>query len=48
MANRLDLEQWLEEALKALGGRGKIPEICKKIWEIHEGELRASGDLFFT
>lgn len=25
-----------------------IPQICKRIWEAHETDLRASGDLFYT
>ena len=48
MPNKLDLVPWLEDALRALGGRGTIAQICKKIWESHEADLRASGDLFFT
>jgi hypothetical protein len=38
----------VHKALTALGGRGRIAEICKYIWEAHEAELRNSGDLFYT
>ena len=47
-ADRSDLRQWLMEALKALGGRAAIPEVCKYVWTHHEGDLRKSGNLFFS
>jgi hypothetical protein len=31
MATREDLESWLQTALRALGGKGPVVEICKKI-----------------
>ncbi len=48
MATRDDLCDWVIEALKANGGRARIVEICKHIWEHHESDLRKSGDLFYT
>lgn len=48
MATKHDLEEWIVAALKSLGGAGNIPAICKHIWDHHESELRASGDLFYT
>ncbi len=48
MATKHDLVDWLYEALKGLRGRGKIPELCKFVWDNHEQELRRSGDLFYT
>ncbi len=48
MAVREDLEGWLTEALTLAGGRGSIVNLCRKIWELHEPELRNSGDLFYT
>jgi hypothetical protein len=48
MATKHDLVDWLYKALRALGGKGSIPELCKYVWENHEEELRASGDLFYT
>ena len=48
MATKYDLETWLTEALKALGGSGRIASICKHVWEAHEAELRDSGELFYT
>jgi len=48
MASRHDLQDWVIEALQALGGRGKVVDVCKHIWKHREAELRASGDLFYT
>ena len=48
MANKDDLVDWLYDALKAHNGRGRIVDLCKHVWEIHENDLRASGDLFYT
>jgi hypothetical protein len=48
MVTREDLEGWLKSALKDLGGKGKIVEICKWVWKHHERELEGSGDLFYT
>lgn len=39
---------WLREALQARGGRASVVEASKHIWQRHEPELRALGDLFFT
>ena len=46
--NRDNLQLWVVDALKSHGGRGTIVQVCKHIWEHHEGQLRTSGDLFFT
>ncbi len=48
MAIKDDLKPWLVEALRALGGRGKIVEICKAVWKEHQAELQDSGNLFYT
>jgi hypothetical protein len=48
MASNNDLKAWVLDALKALGGSGSVPQIAKHIWDAHEAELRASGDLFYT
>ena len=47
MATKNDLVDWLYEALRGLG-RGRIPYLCKFVWENHEQELRQSGELFYT
>lgn len=48
MAERNDLKVWVVEALRQLGGAGSIIHVCQRVWRMHESELRASGDLFFT
>ena len=48
MAKKEDIQDWLLEALNSLGGEGTIVQICKFIWDHYEGELKQSGDLFFT
>ena len=48
MATREDLEGWVVEALRTCGGRARIVQICRHIWEHYEDELRASGDLLYT
>ncbi|GIW05494.1 MAG: hypothetical protein KatS3mg060_0299 [Dehalococcoidia bacterium] len=47
MATRLDLRNWIIEALQALGGRGTPIEVSRVIWERHEADLRRSGNLFY-
>jgi hypothetical protein len=47
MLTRNDLIPWVIEALKGLGGRGRIDKICEHVWNNHEHELRASGGLLF-
>jgi|SRR6266545_5683432 len=48
MATREDLQEWVIEVLRALGGKARIVEICKYIWEKHESDLRHSRDLMYT
>lgn len=48
MVTRDVLQDWLESALRELGGSGKIVEICKVVWKNHGAELEGSGDLFYT
>lgn len=48
MATKLDLQDWLIEALTELGGSGSVVEVCEVVWRRHEPELRQSGDLFYT
>jgi len=42
------LKDWVLEALQAEGGSAKLPVIAKHIWENHEADLRARGDMFYT
>lgn len=48
MAHKADLQEWVIEALKYLGGEAHLTRVAEHIWENRESDLRASGDLFFT
>lgn len=48
MATKIDLQDWVHNALVHLGGRGSLTDVAKEIWRVHEGDLRSSGDLFYT
>jgi hypothetical protein len=42
---RAIMKDWVVEALNELGGRGTILDISKHVWETHEDDIRAAGDL---
>ena len=46
--NKLELTNWTYEALINLGGKAKLAEVAREIWENHESDLRSSGDQFYT
>jgi hypothetical protein len=48
MLTKQDLPRLVSESLKRLGGSGSVVDVCRDVWQKHETELRASGDLFFT
>jgi len=48
MAAKSDLVDWVKEALKAAGGSSSLLFVAKHIWDHHQNDLRASGNLFFT
>lgn len=48
MATKHDLQDWILEALRELGGSGTIVQVCRVVWSRHEDDLRQSDDLFFT
>lgn len=48
MATKEDLQDWVAEAIRSLGGSARLVEVAKHIWNIHESDLRSSGNLFFT
>jgi len=47
-ATRDDLKRWVVEALRALGGKGRVIDVSREIWTRHEEELRASERLLYT
>lgn len=48
MATKHDLPDWVQNALRDIGGHASILGVAKHIWKNHESELKTSGDLFFT
>jgi len=48
VATKQDLRNWVIEALVHLDGAGSVVEVSRQVWEEHETDLRASGDLFYT
>jgi hypothetical protein len=42
MLTRDDLQIWVLEALKKLGGKARIKEVAKEIWNEHRPELEAN------
>ncbi|WP_458791647.1 hypothetical protein [Yoonia sp. MH D7] len=48
MADKSDLQEWVIDGLKANGGEVHLSKVAKYIWDNHEADLRASGDLFYT
>jgi hypothetical protein len=48
LATKSDIVDWVHRAIRDAGGRASILFVAQHIWQHHEQELRASGDLFFT
>jgi hypothetical protein len=48
MATKYDLQNWVFDALVALGGEATLVAVARNIWSRHEQDLRSSGDLFYT
>lgn len=48
MATRADLQGWVAEALRTLGGHGRVVEVAEALWRAHKDELRTSGNLMYT
>ena len=48
MATKANLQEWVLDALRDLGGEAHLARVAEHIWNRHEDDLRKSGDLFFT
>jgi hypothetical protein len=48
MTTKLDLKEWIVEALKAHDGRAHFIDVAKFIWINYQDELQHAGDLFYT
>ena len=42
------LNSWVIEALETAGGSAPLVDVSRQIWESHENDIRAEGDLLFT
>jgi hypothetical protein len=47
-ADRVDLEEWVCEALRHHGGEASVLDVSKYVWHQHGDQLRFSGNLFYT
>jgi len=48
VATKPDLTDWVCEALRHYGGRVKLVDVAKYIWQRYQTTLEASGDFLFT
>jgi len=48
VTTKAELQTWVLEAIRELGGSARPIDVTRHIWETHETDLRQSGDLFFT
>jgi hypothetical protein len=48
MATKLDLTEWIVEALKAHGGYAHSIDVAKYTWVNYQDELQGAVDLFYT
>jgi len=48
MTTREMLKIWILDAINQADQPLSVVEVAKFIWEQHESELRAAGDLFYT
>lgn len=47
MFTREDLKPLIIKALTSFGGKGRVLQVCKYIWDNHEAEIKSSGDLLY-
>ncbi len=45
---RGDLKAPILEALHSLGGKAKIADVCRYVWDNYEPDIRASGRYFYV
>lgn len=48
MITREDMKPWIVAALKAQGGKARVVQVCKYIWDHYENDIRAAGDVLYT
>ncbi len=42
------LVEWVEKALRILGGKGMPGDVARGIWQVRAHDLRQHGGLFYT
>jgi hypothetical protein len=47
MVSREDLKPWVLDALRLHGGKARIVQTAKYIWDTYESDLKRSGDFFY-
>lgn len=45
---KCDLPEILYNAIKSLGGKTNIVDVCKYVWDHYYAVLKESGDLFYS
>lgn len=48
LITREDMKPWIIAALKAHGGKARVVQVCKYIWDHYENQIRNSGDVLYT
>jgi hypothetical protein len=48
LKTRSDLKPLIVEALRSRGGKARIPEIGKHIWDHYRVDLEHAGDFFYV
>lgn len=48
MITREDMKPWIIAGLKAHGGKARVVQVCKYIWDHYEDKIRASGNVLYT
>jgi len=41
------MTEWVREALSQLGGKASMLEVARRVWEAHEADIRADGNLLY-
>lgn len=48
MITREDLKPFILDALRVHGGKARVVQVCKYIWDTYEMKIRQSGNLLYT
>ena len=48
VAKKEDLQDWIKDGIRQLGGRATVDQVAKYIWDHHERDLKSAGKLLYT